>query len=79
MATKKNLRYCKVKHGNTLYHIMLAVNSLDEVNDILAEWAEEVLGAGIILNLPEALLLNQDITELSQLPKVNSFVYLETP
>lgn len=79
MATKLNLRLCKIKHDLKIYYVMLGVSDLDNVDDILQEWAAEVIGSTVVLNLPEELLQNQNITEVTQLPKVDSFVYIPTP
>jgi hypothetical protein len=78
MATYKNLRYCKVVHSSTTYDVMLAVTDLDEVNDILQEWALTSNGPGELLNLPEELVENIDAKEINLISKnINSFVYVK--
>jgi hypothetical protein len=55
---------------------MIAVNDLDEVNNILQEWA--LSNFGEVLDLPEALIKNKDATEIIT-KNIDSFVYLESP
>ena len=79
MATYRNLRYCEVLHDSTYYDVMLAVNNLDEVNDILQEWALTSDGPGEALNLPEELIKNQDASEINISAKsINKFVYVKS-
>jgi hypothetical protein len=78
MATYKNLRYCKVVHSSKTYDVMVAVTDLDEVNDILQEWALTSNGPGELLNLPEELIENTDAKEINLISKnINSFVYVK--
>lgn len=76
MATYRNLRYCEVLHNGTYYDVMIGVNDLDEVNNILQEWALATLGESI--SLPEALTKNQDITEVLTTKDIDNFVYVES-
>ena len=79
MATYKNLRYCMVLHSSVTYDVMVAVTDLDEVNDILQEWALTSNGPGEALNLPEELIENTDAREINLISKnINSFVYVKS-
>lgn len=79
MATYRNLRYCEVLHDSVYYDVMVAVNDLDEVNDILQEWALTSNGPGELLNLPEELIKNTDAKEINLTSKtLNSFVYVKS-
>lgn len=75
-ANSKNLRYCEVLYNSTHYDVMIAVDDLDEVNNILQDWALDTLGA--TLNLPEALIQNKDITEVLTSKDIDNFVYLQS-
>ena len=44
----KNLRYCEIYHDSEYYDVMIAVDDLDEVNNILQEWALEEIGEALI-------------------------------
>jgi hypothetical protein len=72
----RNLRVCQVKYGTRYYDVMIAVNDLDEVNDILQEWALDTLGA--TLDLPAALIYNKDITEVLTSVNINSYAYVQS-
>jgi len=74
---KKNLRYCEVLYNGNYYDVMIAVDDLDEVNNILQEWALDKFGS--TLDLPEALIKNKDATEIITSKDVNNFVYLPSP
>jgi len=74
--TRKNLRVCEVLHDGTYYNIVLAVDDLDEVDDILQEWALENLEEE--LDLPEALIYNKDITEVITSLDVDNFAYVSS-
>ena len=78
MATYKNLRFCEVLHGGTYYDVLVGVSNLDEVNDILQEWALTSNGPGEALNLPQELIKNQDITDILTSKDVNNFVYVKS-
>ena len=79
MAVYRNLRYCKVVHSSTTYDVMVAVTNLDEVNDILQEWALTTNGPGEALSLPEELIENTDAKEINLIAKnINSFVYVKS-
>lgn len=77
MVNKKNLRYCQILKSNKYYEVMIAVSDLDEVDNILQEWSIEKFGEA--LNLPEALILNKDVTEVLRTVAVDNFVYLKSP
>ena len=75
MATYKNLRYCEILHEGTYYDVMIAVNNLDEVDDVLQEWALANTDIAEALTLPQELILNQDITETLTSKDIDNFVY----
>jgi len=76
-SNSKNLRYCEVLHSGTYYDVMVAVDDLDEVNNILQDWAIDTLGE--TLNLPEALTQNIDAKDVNISNKsIDSFVYLQS-
>ena len=76
-ASRKNLRYCNVLHAGKYYDIMVAVDTLDQVDDILQAWALEELAD--TLDLPEELLINKDITEVLTTLDIDSFAYVSAP
>lgn len=79
MATYKNLRYCQVYHDSTYYDVMIAVDTLDQVNDILQEWALANSDIGEALELPEELIINTDAKEINIKTKdLDSFVYVQS-
>ncbi len=79
MATYRNLRYCEVLHDGTYYDVMVAVNNLDEVNDILQEWALANSDIGTTLDLPEALVQTDDAKNINLITKdIDSFVYVKS-
>jgi len=56
---------------------MVAVDNLDEVNNILQDWALDTIGE--TLNLPEELIKNIDAKEINISSKsIDSFVYLQS-
>jgi hypothetical protein len=57
---------------------MIGVNNLDEVNDILQEWALANPNIGESLDLPEALIQNKDITEVLTSKDIDNFVYVKS-
>ncbi len=78
MATKNNLRLCVVKHEGKSYNVFIGVETLDDVDDILQEWAKEAISPETVLDLPAALISNTDVSQINALPKVDSYVYLPT-
>ena len=77
MATFRNLRYCEVLHDGTYYDVMVGVSDLDEVNDILQEWALLILGES--LDLPSALIKNTEAKEINVSSKsVDTYVYIRS-
>ena len=78
-VNRKNLRYCQVLYNSKYYDVMVAVTTLDEINDILQEWAINKFGAGVILDLPSALILNKDATEILTSVAVDNYAYLQSP
>lgn len=75
-SNSKNLRYCEVLHSGTYYDVMIAVDDLDEVDNILQDWALDTLGE--TLDLPEALTKSKDATEIITSLNVGNFVYLQS-
>ena len=74
--TRKNVRVCQVKYLTAYYDVILAVDDLDEVNDILQEWA--LWKWGVVLDLPEALIYNKDITEVLTSVTTDNFAYVKS-
>lgn len=77
--SRKNLRYCQVVYNSRYYDVLIAVTDLDEVNDILQEWALNKFGAGATLDLPSALIQNKDITDVLTSVVIDSYAYLKSP
>lgn len=73
---KRNLRVCEVLYNKKYYDVLIAVNDLDEVNDILQEWAMEKFG--VALDLPTALIYNKDITEVLTSVSIDSYAYVKS-
>jgi hypothetical protein len=79
MATGLNLRYCQVLHGSTYYDIMIAVTDLDQVNDILQEWALTDSGPGEALTLPAELIINTEAKDINLISKdIDTSVYIKS-
>ena len=78
MSTYRNLRYCEVLHDSVYYDVMVGVNDLDEVNDVLQEWALANSSIGEALDLPAALTKNLDITEVLTAKDIDNFVYVKS-
>ena len=76
MTNSKNLRYCNILHAGISYDVMVGVGDLDELDNILQDWA---LSKGITLNLPQDLIANQAITEVLTTLNIDEFVYIESP
>jgi len=77
MATNpKNLRVCQVEHESEVYDILVAVDTLDDVNDILQDWALENLEE--LLDLPTELVYCKDITEVITDLDIDSYAYLRS-
>lgn len=75
-ASRKNVRVCNVKYLTAYYDVLLAVDDLDEVDEILQEWALDKFGA--LLDLPEALIYNKDITEVLTSVSTDNFAYIHS-
>lgn len=74
---KGNLRFCTIEHNDTTYDVAVVVSSLDELDNILQEWAIATIGE--TLNLPEELIANKDATEVVTALDVDNFAYLKSP
>lgn len=75
--SRKNLRYCQVTYLSRLYDVLVAVSTLDEVDNILQEWALNKFG--VALDLPTACLINKDITEVLTSVAIDNYAYLQSP
>lgn len=73
-VTRKNIRVCEVKYLTAYYDVLIAVDTLDEVDNILQEWAFNKWG--VVLSLPEALIYNKDISEVLTSVDTDEFVYV---
>jgi hypothetical protein len=78
MATARNLRYCEVLFDGEYYDVLVGVNTLDEVDDVLQEWALANPDIGEALDLPTALTKNQDITEVLTSKDIDNYVYVKS-
>lgn len=78
-VNRKNIRYCQVTYLSKLYDVLVAVATLDEIDNILQEWAINKFGATAVLDLPSALVLNKDITEVLTSVDTDEYVYLQSP
>lgn len=76
MATAKNLRYCQVYHEEVYYDVMVALTDLDELDDVLQEWAVAVLGEAI--TLPDELIQNKAISELLTSLDLDNYAYVKS-
>jgi hypothetical protein len=76
-ANVKNLRYCQVLHGTEYYDVIIAVDTLDQVNDVLQEWALANEDIGVALDLPAALIQNEDIREVLTTKNIDGSVYVK--
>ena len=76
-VNKKNLRYCQVLYLGTYYDIFVAVTDLDEIDQILQDWALNKFN--VELDLPAALILNKAITEVVTALDVDEYVYIDSP
>lgn len=75
-VSKRNLRYCEVLYNSVYYNILVGVDTLDEIDNILQDWALEELET--TLDLPTALIQNKDITELLTTLDIDNYVYLQS-
>jgi hypothetical protein len=79
MATFRNLRYCQVFHSSIYYDVLVGVNNLDEVNDVLQEWALTSNGPGEALDLPTELIINQNAEAVNLITKtLDENVYVKS-
>jgi hypothetical protein len=78
MATARNLRYCEVLFDGEYYDVLVGVNTLDEIDDVLQEWALANPDIGEALDLPSALTKNQDITEVLTSKDIDEYVYVKS-
>ena len=78
-VNRKNVRVCEVTYLSKTYDVIVAVASLDEVDNILQEWAINKFGVTAVLDLPSALIYNKDISEVLTTLDTDEFVYLQSP
>jgi hypothetical protein len=79
MATFRNLRYCQVLHESVYYDVLVGVNNLDEVNDILNEWALTSNGPGEAIDLPTELIQNVNAETVNLISKtLDENVYVKS-
>ena len=76
-VNKLNLRHCQILYGKTTYDIMIAVSDLCEVDSILQDWALDKLN--VTLDLPSALVMNEDVTDVITNLEIDEYVYIESP
>lgn len=70
--TNKNVRICEVVYDSDTYHFAVGVNSLDEINDIVEDWALEKFGIlsggetvlSPALDLPSALVYTKTLSDV---------------
>jgi len=80
-SNKKNLRLCEVvspvSASSRTYYLFIGVDTLDQVDDIIQQWALDTFGEE--LDLPKSLTNNQDIMDIRTLPTTDNYVYLQAP
>lgn len=84
MSTKRNLRVCQVYYNNQYYDVTVGLNTLDELDNILYEWAEQEFGVvsggqTIVspeLDLPNDLLYVKNITDVITTLDIDDYVYI---
>ena len=75
--SRKNLRYCQILKSSKYYDVLIAVDTLDQVDNALQEWAIDKFGEE--LNLPTALIQNRDITDVLTSVSIDNYCYLQSP
>jgi hypothetical protein len=76
-VNKLNARVCTVLHSSKEYDVLIGVSDLDELDNILQEWA--MAKWGVLLDLPSALISNKAITEVLTSLDVDEYFYLQSP
>lgn len=61
----KNLRTCCINYNNENYYLKIAINDLDDINEILNAWSLDKFG--VLLDLPTALILNVNVSEVYEI------------
>jgi len=74
--TTLNLRYCEVLHEGTYYDVIIGVATLDEVNDVLQDWALAEIGEA--LTLPDELTKNQNLSDVFTSKDIDVNVYIKS-
>lgn len=83
-AERKNLRVCQVLRDSSYYDVIVAVDTLDDVDDALNDWALQEFGeiSGgeqvlvIPLDLPAALIYCKDITQVITSLNIDNYGYM---
>jgi hypothetical protein len=79
VSARKNLRVCEIIDSAGVTHdLLIAIDTLDEVDGILADWATDNLAAGITLSLPTGLISNKDISEVITSLSIDEYAYLQS-
>jgi hypothetical protein len=78
MATAKNIRYCQILHDEEYYDVLVGLTDLDELDDVLQEWALANTDIGEELTLPAELIQNKDISELLTNLDLDNYVYVKS-
>jgi hypothetical protein len=76
-SSTKNLRYCEVVHNGTHYDVIVGLDNLDQINDVLQEWALANEDIGEALDLPVELIQNEDITTILKTKDIDCNVYIK--
>lgn len=77
MATnERTLYFCNILHDGTYYDVAVAVSDLDEMDQILQDWALDVIGEA--LTLPDDLVYAKTMSEIVTSLDTGNVVYLES-
>lgn len=76
VSAKKNLRVCKVIDSlGDYYDIIVAVDDLDEVDGIIADWATD---NSLTVTLPSGLVYCKDISEVITTLDIDEYAYVQS-
>lgn len=85
-AKRKNLRVCQVCYDSHYYDVIVGVNNLDELDDILTDWAKQEFGVmtgsmtdpilPVPLDLPASLVYCKNISEVITTLDIDNYGYV---
>lgn len=86
IAPRKNVRICQVYYNRKYYDLTIGISTLDDVDTILEQWALQEFGIQtgtmpepvlpVALDLPEALVSNQNLSEILTSLNLDNYVYM---